>query len=165
MRSFSTRAYRGRQYSRLFLLILSKFLSLSLSQRLFPASLRSLERSLDSAIARGRAERYNVPRTCSILPPRRSTLPVYTGYADGAWSGPPRQSRRERTSSSSSSSFLLPLFSYPFSSSFMLSCSYSSLSSSSSSSSSIFHSPFHPAPPLFALLHLFYFFFILSFFS
>ena len=47
--------------------------------------------------ARGRVERYNVPRTRSILPPRWSTLPVYTGYADGAWSGPRRQSRRERT--------------------------------------------------------------------
>lgn len=56
-----------------------------------------LGRSPDSGIARGRAERYNVPRTRSILPPRRSTLPVYTGYADGARSGPPRQSRRERT--------------------------------------------------------------------
>lgn len=41
-----------------------------------------LEGSPDSAIARGRVERYNVPRTRSILPPRRYTLPVYTGYAD-----------------------------------------------------------------------------------
>lgn len=41
-----------------------------------------LEGSPDSAIARGRVERYNVPRTRSILPPCRYTLPVYTGYAD-----------------------------------------------------------------------------------
>ena len=50
-------------------------------------------------IVRGRGERYNVPRTCSILPSCQSTLPVYTGYADGAWSGPPRQTLRHKISS------------------------------------------------------------------
>ena len=66
-------------------------------------------------IVRGRGERYNVPRTCSILPSCQSTLPVYTGYADGARSGPLRQTFQQKISSSSSSSsspflFFLLLF-------------------------------------------------------
>lgn len=64
--------------------------------------------SLYSAgVARGRGERYNVQRTCPILPSYQSTLPVYTGYADVAWSGPPRQTLQPRTSFSSSALLLL----------------------------------------------------------
>lgn len=48
-----------------------------------------------------------MPGPCSILPSCQSTLPVYTGYADGAWSGPPRQTLQQSASSSSSSSSAL----------------------------------------------------------
>lgn len=66
-------------------------------------SLRSLERSSD----RREDEPSDIMYRGHALPPRRSTLSVYTGYADGAWSGPPRQSRRERAPSSSFLLYLL----------------------------------------------------------